>query len=342
MNKNEKFITGNQAIIEGAKAIGANCMCGYPITPATEILEEWAKLCSDNEKKYKMIQAEDETSAGFNTIGAILAGAKAFSATAGPGHILIQDPLSMAEAMRIPFVLFAMQRGGPSTGTVIYGQQEVTLACFGGNGEGLRVVYSISSVQEAYDYSIKAFNVAWQYRFPVIVLGDGYVAKMKQKIKVSKAPINIKSQSFFNESAFRNLRNCFNVESQLAQVLNNDIKEFRSISKKIVESDQKYCQDAKIIIIAHGIVWQSVVEAVEILRKKKIKVGCFRPITLNPFDGVTLSRFAAKCDKLIIIESSAGHLERLVKSNLITHVKIECLQKPVEPIAVEEIIRFIK
>ena len=88
----------------------------------------------------------------------------------------------MAEAMRIPTVVVVQQRGGPSTATVIYSQQEVTLTCFGGNGEGLRVVYSTSSHQELYDYTIKAFNTAWKYRFPTFVLADGYQAKMRESL----------------------------------------------------------------------------------------------------------------------------------------------------------------
>ena len=105
-------------------------------------------------------------SAGFAMIGAILVGKKAFTATAGPGNILAQDAFAMAENMRLPTVAFIMQRGGPSTGTVIYSQQELNLTCFGGNGEGLRIVYSASGIQDLYDYTIKSFNAAWKYRFP--------------------------------------------------------------------------------------------------------------------------------------------------------------------------------
>jgi 2-oxoglutarate ferredoxin oxidoreductase subunit alpha len=88
----------------------------------------------------------------------------------------------MAEMMRIPAVWVIQQRGGPSTATVIYSQQETRLTCFGGNGEGLRVVYSTASHQELFDYTIKALNTAWQYRFPTFVLGDGYQAKMREPV----------------------------------------------------------------------------------------------------------------------------------------------------------------
>ncbi|PIX29925.1 ferredoxin oxidoreductase, partial [Candidatus Berkelbacteria bacterium CG_4_8_14_3_um_filter_42_13] len=125
---------------------------GYPITPATEILEGWIKT-AEGDKTLNYLQTEDEIAAGFGVIGAILGGKKAFTATAGVGHVLMQDPISMAESERLPFVGIIVQRGGPSTGTVIFSQQEVDLAALGGNGDGLRIVYSAGSVSEVYSLS---------------------------------------------------------------------------------------------------------------------------------------------------------------------------------------------
>jgi 2-oxoglutarate ferredoxin oxidoreductase subunit alpha len=101
-----------------------------------------------------------------------------------PGNILMQDAFSMCEAMRIPIVGYINQRGGPSTSTVIYSQSEVNLTAFGGNGNGYRIVYSPSNLQELYDYGIKVFNVAWKYRFPTFLLGDGYQAKMMGEVEL--------------------------------------------------------------------------------------------------------------------------------------------------------------
>lgn len=114
----------------------------------------------------EFLQTEDEISAGFTVCGAVQAGKKAFTATAGPGNVLMQEPFGMAEAMRLPLFAIIQQRGGPSSGTVIYSQQEVALTTYGGNGEGYRIVYSSASHQEIYDYTIKGFNMAWKYRWP--------------------------------------------------------------------------------------------------------------------------------------------------------------------------------
>lgn len=350
----EEFLTGNEAVVKGALAAGATFMAGYPITPATEILEEWAAAVTEQKsaesasanprhQRLQVLQAEDETSAGFNVIGALLAGLKAFTATAGPGHILMQDPIAMAEAMRLPFVGVVMQRGGPSTGTVIYGQQEVTLACYGGNGEGLRVVYSTSGPQELYDYTIKAFNIAWYYRFPTFVLGDGYQSRMKKRVKLNK-PSLVKPQPVLgDEKTFINIRNCFNFEDELYENLKKDLKEYQKVRSQIIEWEEYKCKDAEEVIFAHGIVAGSAKQAIDILRTKmNKKIGLFRPITLRPFPEAPASQIAARAHKILIIESSNGHFTRLVKDNLYGLTKIETLLKPVMSIDPAEIVQKIK
>ena len=118
MNKQKDFITGAELVVRACVDAGAKSMYGYPITPTCEILNGWI----ESGKKY--LQTEDEIAAGFGVCGAVLAGEKSFSSSAGPGHILLQDGFIMAEGMRLPFVLIVGQRGGPSSGTVIYSQYD--------------------------------------------------------------------------------------------------------------------------------------------------------------------------------------------------------------------------
>lgn len=335
----EQFITGNDAVVQGALAAGASFFSGYPITPATEILEKWAKLHLEFPEYLQMTQAEDETSAGFNVVGAILAGARAFTATAGPGNILMQDPIAMAEAMRLPFVGIIMQRGGPSTGTVIYSQQEVTLTAFGGNGEGLRVVYSTNGPQELYDYTRKSFDVAWKYRFPTFILGDGYQSKEKSKVKMQKP----KPAVVPGKMAIGNMRNCYNFEDELNKVLVKNINDFKLMSPKIIEYEKYLCADAETVIFCHGIISLSAKEAVNTLRKMGKKVGLFRPITINPFPSAIASSIAAKAKNILVVESSGGAFLRLVKANLNNNShKIKEFLKPVLGITPEEIVEKIK
>lgn len=333
----EEFLTGNEAAVKGALAAGAEVMFGYPITPTTEILEGWIRnTLKDKTKQY--LQTEDETAAGFATIGAILAGAKAFTATAGPGHILMQDPLSMAENLRIPFVSVVNQRGGPSTGTVNFSQQEVNLAAFGGNGDGLRIVYSASSVQEMYDLVIKAFSAAWKYRFPTFVLGDGHLGKMKAKARLTNPIKAVASSPLLKEGDNpTHLRNCYSSEIAFGERLKQNIEDWDDARLKIEEHESYRTFDAKELIVAHGSVAAACKDACDLLRLKKRRFGLFRPITLHPFPSV-LKHSAKKFKKIYIIESSLNQLSRIVKYELYgKKVEIIEISKPAVGFTGEEI-----
>ena len=346
----KELLTGNQAAVKGAMAAGAQMMTGYPITPTTEILEEWS-IAASKDPSLKFLQTEDEMSAGFAMIGGILAGDKAFTATAGPGNVLMQDAFSMAESMRLPTVAFINQRGGPSTGTVIYSQQEVNLTCFGGNGEGLRIVYSIGNVQEMFDYAIKAFNTAWKYRFPTFVLSDGYNAKTLTEIEVyspEEKEIEIVTPQAYLLSEkkpaneFINLRNTYNLESELNSVLEKYHEDFKSIITEVVEYDDYHTLDAEIVIFSHGIVSAAAKLAVDILRAEGKKVGLFRPITLVPFPRQSAQAVVRNKKAILICESSLWQFERLVKENLYgATAPVKTLQKPAMGIMPEEIIEKI-
>lgn len=341
---NKLLLTGNEAAVLGAIDAGAKIMFGYPITPATEILQGWIEQSSKS-KKLSYLQTEDEIAAGFGVIGSVLAGVKSFTASAGPGHILLQDPISMAENMRLPFVGIMMQRGGPSTGTVNFSQQEVNLAAFGGNGDGLRVVYSASSVAEMYEFVIKSFNTAWKYRFPTFLLGDGYLGKMKSVVTLINDEDSLEnaSQILKEEKASTNLRNCYSSEESFGLFLKGNIDDWEKNKVKICESQKYKTNDCKILIIAHGLVAAACKEAVSVLRNEGKPVGLFRPITLNPFDINSLKKIADPVKKIIIIESSLNQLSRIVKYEFFgTKKKILEICKPAQGFSPDEIVQKIK
>lgn len=312
----KRLMTGNEAVVKGAIDAGAEMMFGYPITPSTEILEGWA-AATLKDKTLKFLQTEDETAAGFAVIGAISAGVKAFTATAGPGSILMQDPLSMAENLRLPFVTVMMQRGGPSTGTVNYSQQEVNLAAFGGNGDGLRIVYSASNISEIYYLTIQAFDTAWRYHFPTFLLGDGYLGKMKSTVLLSQPLRPIKAEKILKEEKqSTNLRNCYSSEEEFGKVLDINIADWRKIRSKVVLSENFQTDDARYLIVSHGLVAEACKEAVETLRSKKIEAGLFRAITIHPFDTQKLKKSLYGIRKIFILESSLNQFAHIVKYEL--------------------------
>lgn len=335
------FISGNEAAVRGAIAAGARGMFGYPITPSTEILQGWSEEFV-KDPSLKFIQTEDETAAGFVLNGAVLEGLKSFTATSGPGTVLMQDPLSMAENLRLPTVTIVMQRGGPSTGQVNFSQQEVMLACFGGNGEGLRIVYSAGNPQEMYDFTIKAFNSAWRYQFPTLLLGDGYIGKQKTKVDLNH-PINpVKSFNLLNG---KNLKNCYSSEAEFALYLNKNIKEYEKIAAKIEESALSGSRKARSLIIAHGSTYYNVKEALKQIDPEGLKYSLFRPITLRPYPKVALQKALSGRKKVVVIESAYGQLERITKeaidfSKLRLDIKSFC--KPAEGFLIEEITEFLE
>ncbi len=334
------FITGNETVTWAALAAGAEVMFGYPITPQNEVMHYWTRLAPKFGREF--LQTEDEISAGFTVCGAVQSGKKAFTATAGPGNVLMQEPFGMAEAMRLPLVAVIQQRGGPSSGTVVYSQQEVTLTTYGGNGEGNRIVYSTATHQEIYDYTIKAFNVAWTYRFPTFVLGDGYQAKMREPMElydpIDKGIEMVKTYPLIGlegeigvQREPQHLCNIYSLEEELYEVVMQHAAEYEAMTPSIVEWDEGECEVSDVIILTHGVVSRAADDAVKALRAQGIKASYFRPITLRPFPRQqlkdTIARTGAK--KLLIAESAYGQLERLTRQEIYGEtIKIETLFKP--------------
>lgn len=345
------FMTGNEVVAWAALAAKAEIMYGYPITPQNEIMHYWTRMAPKYEKGF--LQTEDELSAGFTTIGGVLAGRKAFTATAGPGNVLMQEPQAMAEMMRIPIVTIIQQRGGPSTATVIYSQQEVTLTTYGGNGEGLRIVFSPANHQDLFDYTIKAFNSAWKYRFPTFVLGDGYQAKLRESvtiydpeergIQLIEPETTLGKLRISSDTEPRHLRNTYNTEEELLEVLTQYFEDYEKCAREIVEHDQFDCDDAEIVVVSHGVVSRAGKGAVQELRKQGHKVGYFRPITLRPFPGEALKQVADKAKTLLFVESAQGQMAKLAKEAIFgSTVAVETLFKPGVGVTSEEIVRKVK
>ena len=340
------FMTGNEVVAWAALAAKVDIMYGYPITPQNEIMHYWTRMAPKYGKKF--LQTEDEISAGFTTLGGIMTGRKAFTATAGPGNVLMQESATMAEMMRIPVVYVIQQRGGPSTATVIYAQQETTLTAFGGNGEGHRIVYSTATHQELFDYTIKAFNAAWTYRFPTFLLGDGYQAKMREPLTIydpeERGMKLVPTEAAVGDMAkagrsFRHLRNTYNTEDELYEVVMANQRDWDAMAPKVVEWEEKGCEDADIIIVSHGIVSRAAIGAYNQLRAAGKKVGYFRPITVRPFPGEQLVKAMKGAKKLLVAESAYGQLLKMVQNATYDNaIEIAPMLRPGVGITTEEIV----
>ena len=350
--RSKQFLTGAEVVVQAAIDAGATMMYGYPITPGTEILTGWIRRAENSNGQLRYLQTEDEIAAGFAVCGAVMAGEKAFTATAGPGTTLMQDGMSMADGMRLPFVAIVVQRGGPSSGTVIYSQQEVNLAIHGGNGEGLRVVYSPSNLAELYEHTRLAFNNAWKYKFPAVVLSDGFLMKTRQTVDLNFDIEDVEPEATVSEKTQKNIRNIYSFEEELGSKLAIDSKGFQIMAGDVARSESYCGNDCRLqiaecridkFVIAHGIVAGAAKMAVDELQKMGRKVGLFRPITLSPFPKKELNEALrqAQGKKIFIVESSLGQLRDLVKQNLEVDVEVDGLYKPAEGIEAEEIVKLL-
>lgn len=350
-SENERFLKGNEVVAYAARAAGAKLFFGYPITPASEIAETWARFAVENKELFFM-QCEDEIASGFATMGACFAGQKAFTATAGPGNVLMQDALSSAESLRVPIVSVIVQRGELSTSTVIYSQGEVNLTAFGGNGEGFRIVYSTSSLQELYDYTLKCFKVAWKYRFPTFLLSDGYQGKMAGNVKIytpDKSQLITSEPILLNPDNKRqgkivNMRNCFNLEEEINQLVVSYQEEYDKMAKEVSEYEvYPEERDYDTLILAHGIVSASVKSAlIDLNNMNRKNIGLFRPITLRPLAVDKLRDYVSKAKKVYILESAQGQFARLVRDacyGLTT--TLQSYFKPGLGVTPEEVIRIV-
>ena len=185
MKTEQLFIQGNEACARGAIKAGCRFFAGYPITPSTEVAEDMALFLPREGGSF--IQMEDEISALGAVIGAVWGGMKAMTATSGPGFSLMQEHIGYAAMTETPLVIINMQRGSPSTGQPTRASQsDMMQARWGSHGDYEVITLSPSSVQECFDFTVEAFNLAEKYRVPVMVMGDEIVGHMREKITISE------------------------------------------------------------------------------------------------------------------------------------------------------------
>ena len=343
-NPNVKMWQGNVACAEGAIAAGCRFFAGYPITPSSEIAEVLSRklpMIGGN-----FIQMEDEIAAMGATIGASLGGAKAMTATSGPGFSLKQENIGFAAMAEVPCVIVNVQRGGPSTGLPTHAAQgEVMQARWGTHGDHPIIVLAPCSVRETYDMTVRAFNLAEKYRTPVILLSDEIVGHLTEKVEIppieqlgidnrkkpSVAPdkylpyelddSDIPAMANFgdgyryhvtglahDETGFPT-NNPENIQIQLDR-LNRKIDRYRD---DIVEIETHFIDDADILLISFGSTARSARRAVINAREKGIKAGLLRLKTIWPFPDREIEKISVPTKKIIVAEMNLGQLAHEVE-----------------------------
>ena len=307
---------GNEAIAEAAIRAGCDCFFGYPITPQSEVPEYMSVHLPKAGGVF--VQSESELAAINMVYGAAGAGMRAMTSSSSPGISLKQEGITYLAAAELPCVIVNVMRGGPGLGTIQPGQGDYFQATRGGgNGDYRTVVLAPSNVQETADFVQEAFDIADQYRTPVVVLADGLTGQMMEPIEWRPVPRRQlppktwaaggkKGRSHTNviNSLFLNPEECDALNQRLTA-------KYSEIEKNEVRWDTALCQDAEVLITAYGTPARIALTALDLLREQGIKAGLFRPVTLWPFPEQALRELAAEAHVRVILDvemSSTGQM----------------------------------
>lgn len=313
------FMKGNEALAEAAIRSGLQGYFGYPITPQSEVIEYLAQ--QKPKHNYVLIQAESELAAVNMLYGAAGAGGRVMTTTSSPGFSLMQEGISYIACTELPCVLVNVVRGGPGLGTIQPSQGDYFQATRGGgHGDYYTPVLGPNSVQEMVDHVYLAFELADKYLTPVVILSDGAIGQMMEKV-ILPEPIQYKPNKPWATTGKtvdreRNILTSLFIESEVMEKRNLKLQEkYKKIKENEVRFEEYQTDDAEIIVVAYGLCSRISKKVVEFGREAGIKMGLFRPITLWPFPSKQLEEIASK-DRVkffISIEMNAGQMVEDVK-----------------------------
>ena len=319
-SKKRIFIKGNEAICHGALAAQCKCYFGYPITPQNDIPEFMSKALPEAGGEF--VQAESEIAAANMLLGAAACGVRAMTSSSSPGISLKQEAISYMAGSQLPAVIVNMNRGGPGLGDIGPSQGDYFQATKGGgHGDYRLLVLAPGTVQEAYDLTIKAFDLAFAYRNPVMILGDAILGQMKEPITPWK-PEDIdttKAEKWCLTGAknrpHRVLKSLFLEDGELAGQ-NLKLKEKYDQMVKECAWEDFLTEDADLVVVAYGSIGRIAKSTIRKLRKQGHKVGLVRPITLFPFPSQPLQELAKQGKRFLTIEHNLGQMVEDVRLSI--------------------------
>jgi len=328
------YFSGAEAIAEGAIAAGCGYYAGYPITPTTETLERISVRFREVGSVF--MQMEDEIASICSCIGASWAGAKAMTVTSGPGFSLMQEGIGYAVMTETPLVVVNAQRVGPSTGQISVSSGDIMQARWGSHGGIPTIALSPWSVQELYDQTINAFNLAERYRVPVLIMAEAATAHLRERINIPEevklfdrhkkpgaAPFGTEEDDgvppmpSFGEGerllVTGSTHDAYGVrktadpatQGKLAARLYNKIMNRK---EEIIEYESYYLEAADIAVVCYGFAARSALFAVERLREEGIRVGMLRLKTLWPFADAIVKDMGSKVKKILVPEMNMGQI----------------------------------
>ncbi len=346
--KGRYYFSGNEAAAEGALAAGCRFYAGYPITPSSELMERMAVRLKEVGGVF--IQMEDEIASISAVIGASWAGAKAMTATSGPGFSLMQESIGYAAFTETPCVIIDVQRAGPCTGQATrVGSGDIMQAKWGSHGDYHVIALSPWSSQEMFDFTLRAFNLSEQYRVPTMVMAEEAIGHLRETIEIpfkvevydrkkekGVAPFDSKEEDgvppmpSFGEGerlavtgsthdgyGFRKTDDP-NVHERLVSRINKKILNHK---RAIIETEGYFLEDAEIATIAYGFTARTSLYAIKRLRKENHKIGLLRLKTLWPFPDEAVAEVGKQVKKVFVPEMNfgqvAGEVRKYVRCEVI-------------------------
>lgn len=316
--KEVRLMKGNEALAEAAIRAGMHAYFGYPITPQSEVLEYLSKELPN--RNFTLVQAESEVAAINMVFGAAGAGARIMTSSSSPGISLMQEGISYIAAAELPCVVVNVNRGGPGLGTIQPGQGDYFQATKGGgHGDYHLIVLAPASVQEMADFMFEGFKLAEKYRNPVMILSDGALGQMMEKVELpAEGSLPHETPAWATvgkpKERERNIITSLFIEPEVMEQVNLKLQEKY---KQICDNEKKWeeiqTDDAEIVLVAFGLSARISQKAVDLAREKGIKAGLFRPITLYPYPYERLNKLADKADNFLVVEMNAGQMLEDVK-----------------------------
>lgn len=335
--KEKKLMKGNEAFAQAAINAGCRYYFGYPITPQNEVPEFMSRELANYGGAF--IQAESELAAINMAYGASAAGGRVLITSSSPGIALMQEGISLLSSVQLPVVIINVMRGGPGIGSIQPGQADYNqVTRGGGNGDYHTIVYAPSSIQEAMDMIYRAFDIADEYRNPVIIAADGMLGQMMEPVILPEekpAPNleEIEKTKPYALTGHRNKRerNAINSvwlkQELLEDYINDYWPKYERAERELPEWDSKNIEDAEAVFVAYGSTSRIVLEAMDILAKEGIRTGLIRPKSLWPFPSEAFNEIGESTKRIISVELSKGQLINDVKLAVCGRLPVDLINR---------------
>lgn len=321
---------GNEAIAEAAIRAGTDGYFGYPITPQSEVLEYLTVARPHERTGMVVLQAESEVAAISMLYGGAGAGKKVLTTSSSPGISLMQEGISYIAGSELPCLIVNVVRGGPGLGTIQPAQSDYFQSTKGGgHGDYRLITLAPASVQEMADFVSLGFDLAFKYRNPVMILTDGALGQMMEKVKFKpEQPRSKKSPEWATTGKKpdreRNIITSLNLDpSRQERFIEKLQAKYRTIEEKEVRYEKIECDDADYLFVAYGTSSRICEKSIQLARNEGIKAGLFRPITLWPFPYNEIMEMTGQVKGMLAVEMSAGQMVEDVKLAVEAKVKVD-------------------